>query len=193
LVVAAGVFTAFFIKFMKIGIELRGSALEALERAENAAILARSEGKTFGSFRDGELEWLSAKTHLDNGRYRLARRRFERAISYYNAATATAPAVVQDLDPQRQPLTNQQISNIADQARSRGLIRLGLRDFDNIVFILSSVVLAIIIMQVWNQIYSQLQALSVGGLWFITAFLLGFGSESLVGEAIEVTRIGQRR
>jgi len=166
--------------------------MEALEKAETAALLARSQMRVYGSFKDGESEWLSGKEHLDNGRYRLARRRFEQAIAGYSTASATPPPSGQeDTGTLRQTLTREQISNIADQARSKGLVRFGLRDFDNFVFMIASAVLAIVVMQVWNQIYPQLSGFT-GGLWFITAFLIGFGSESLVGEAIEITRLGQR-
>jgi len=58
-------FAAFIFRFIKMGIEFRAFALEALQKAENAALLARLEGRIFGSFEDGDLEWLNAKAQLD--------------------------------------------------------------------------------------------------------------------------------
>jgi len=122
----------------------------------------------------------------------LAKRRFGRPIEYYNGAINTPSPGQVDIGTQRQPLTKEQISNLADQARTTRLKGLGLRDLDSIIFIVSSAVLFILIMQVWNQVYAELSASNISGLWFVTAFLLGFGTESLVGEVIEMTRIGQR-
>jgi hypothetical protein len=190
--VALGMIAAFFLRFIKVGIEFRAYALESLEKAENAALLARLQKRVFGSFEDGDLEWLNAKTHLDNGRYRLARRRFDRAIEYYNSASTTPSPEEGYIDTQRQQLTKEQISNLADQARTKRLKGLGLKDFDSIVIIISSAVLGFLIMEVWNEVYAELSASNITGLWFVTAFLLGFGSESLVGEVVEITRIGQR-
>ncbi|MGB8936474.1 MAG: hypothetical protein WCC17_15380 [Candidatus Nitrosopolaris sp.] len=170
--VALGMVAAFFFRFIKIGIEFRTSALEALEKAENAARRAKSEGRTFGFFGDGDSEWLDAKIHFDNGHYRLAKRRFNRAIEYYDVSSATPSVVQGDIAIQRQQLTTEQISNLGDHARTARITGLGLKDFDSIVFIVSSAVLGILIMQVWTQIYAELSASNISGLWFVTGFSL---------------------
>jgi hypothetical protein len=170
-----GAIMAFFFKFIQLGITSRDTAVEFLEKAEESASVAIREGKTSGAYIEGDIELLQGKTYFEDGRYRLAQRRFQKAIERYSKA-ATGMNIT------RQPLSKEAISRIVDTVKTKRLVMMGLKDTDIIIFIISSAALSIIIMQIWTQVYTQLFNSGNNFLSLITAFLLGYGSQSLIGE-----------
>jgi hypothetical protein len=79
---------------------------------------------------------------------------------------------------------------MADSARAKKGLRTIFRYTDNVLFLVSSIIFATIILQTWVQVYSQLVSLANTDLWYISAFLLGYGSQSLIGEVMELSKKG---
>jgi hypothetical protein len=183
ILVILGVTAAFFQSFILTGMESRSQSINTLEKAEAASIRANIEGRRGKNFYEGHNEVLEGRKFLNNGQYKLATRRFQRAIDYYDKSHKG-----DNEGTGGQQLSSQAISKIIDQARDKGLIKLGFKDTNNVVFIITAISLIIIILNVLNQVYSQLLDINTSGLWYIASFLLGYGSQSLIGGIIESIR-----
>jgi hypothetical protein len=110
----------------------------------------------------------------------LAKQKFEKAEEYSNHAIAG-----RSVDLTTQPLSKRALSAIVDQAKTSNLIKFGIKDVELYTFILSSLILAVVTLQMWTQVFVDTSTDSYSGLWYISAFLIGYGSQSLVGQAIE--------
>jgi hypothetical protein len=74
-------------------------------------------------------------------------------------------------------------------ARATKGLRSSLRNPGNAFFFVASITLGIGVMQTWTQVYSQLaSSLDVTFIGIIAALLLGYGSQSLLGEALELSK-----
>jgi len=141
------------------------------------------EGRKDKKFYDAHQELLTGRMYLDNGQYKLATRRFRKAIDYYDKSQKG-----EFKGTDRQPLSAGAISKIIEQAKDKGLIKLGFKDTNNVVLVITAFSLIIIILNVLNQVYSQLLNINTSGLWYVASFLLGYGSQSLIGGIIETIR-----
>jgi tetratricopeptide (TPR) repeat protein len=177
-----GVITAFLIKYMKMRMQTRDAALEAIDNAEKSASSARLEGRFDKQFENGDSEFVRAQRYFLRGDYEEARKRYQRASDYYNAAKQGGG------QGGRQPIPDTKMAEMADNARTEKGLRSSFRQSDNLLFITVSAVLAVVVMQTTTQVYSQLLSFGISAISYISAYILGYGSQSLLGEAIELSR-----
>jgi len=184
ILVALGAIASFIVKFVKLRMDDRNAALSSLDRAEEAARIAGLEDRLGRHYVEGDGQWERAFTYLDRGEYDRAKKFFDAAEESYRKSKGEPG----NIPFQRQLLTNAERILQTDNARTEKGILSSLRRSDNLFWLIVSVILAIGIMQTWTQIYSQLIVLSGTPLWQVGAFLLGYGSQSLLGEVFEFAK-----
>lgn len=133
-----------------------------------------------------DLDFTSGPSFINIGDYEHAARLFESSIEHYHNAYAGGS------DPiQRQILTAEQMAQIVDSIRIRkGFFRF-LTKYNNISFIVLSILLTAAIMDAWTRFFPQMVSSSIAGLWPVSALLIGYASESILGEAMEL--VGRKR
>lgn len=184
--VAVGFGVAFIVKYAKLRIKSRDEAVKALEDAEAAAFLARTEKHVDDKYRQGDKEFSDADKFFLIGDYIQAERVFESATKYYNSSKDGGEV---DPNKQRPALTPAAMAKKVRAARAIKGLRSSLGNPGNAFFFVASITLAIGVMQTWTQVYSQLSSsLDVTFISIITAFLLGYGSQSLLGEVLELSK-----
>lgn len=183
IIAAVGVCTAFIVKYMKLRMHERDSALSSLDKLEDDETKARLEDRLDQRFIEGVDEAVRGLKYLKKGEYSQAGRIFDVAAEYFRSATKEQAPGLQKQLPKKTI-----ISDLVDEARAEKGLRSSFRKSDNLLFLLSSVILGVVIIQTWIQIYPQLMSLANTGLAAISAFVLGYGSQSLLGEVVELTR-----
>ena len=120
-------------------------------------------------------------------RLHTAKRIFESATKYYNSSKEGSSEA--NPNKQRPALTYGAMAKKVRAARATKGLRSSLRNPGNAFFFVASITLGIGVMQTWTQVYSQLaSSLDVTFIGIIAALLLGYGSQSLLGEALELSK-----
>jgi hypothetical protein len=175
--VASGVIVAFLIKYVKIRMVIRSSALEVIEKFRTSSLKAHREGRVDSSFMTGNEEAARALKYFKNGDFEYAKQAIENAIDSVNSAK-TAPI------REGQGLKTGFFNAMFDEVRTKGLRSL-FKNQNSIIFFLTSSAVFIVILQTWLQVYNQIQTSGESFLGIIVAFLLGYGTQSLLGEAFD--------
>jgi hypothetical protein len=184
--VAVGAGVAFIVKYAKLRIKIRDEAVKALEEAEAAAFLSRTEKRVDDKYPQDDKEFQDADTFFLRGDYIQAKRIFESATKYYNSSKEDSGEA--NPNKQRPALTYGAMAKKVRAARATKGLRSSLRNPGNAFFFVASITLGIELCRL-TQVYSQLaSSLDVTFIGIIAALLLGYGSQSLLGEALELSK-----
>lgn len=184
--VGIGVFFSFIIRLFRIRKESIEYTVVVVERAEKAADSSRKQGRFDNEYERADLDFTRGANFINIGDYEHATKLFESSIEHYHNADAGGSNPIQ-----RQILTAEQMAQIVDSIRMRkGFFRF-LTKSNNISFIVLSILLSAAIMDAWTRFFPQLVSSSTAGLWPVSALLIGYASQSILGEALEL--IGRKR
>lgn len=183
--IAIGVIFSLVIKFWKIEKDSKEAALLNLENAENAANLARREERFDEEYERGDQEFRRALKFITNGDNEQGAKILESSANHYRAARRGGDTLIQ-----LARLTAEQMSELIDDIRlnRNGSIRVLLRKFKSVLFIIAAILVFVGIVEIWTRFTTDATSISTNSLWPVYAFLIGFGSQSLLGEVFEISR-----
>ena len=180
--VTAGVILAFIIKNTKLRMQSRNILLESLEQCRQSLLKTISQRRLDNNFNSACNEISRIYTYYQTGDFDYTKKIFDNATELLNSAKE------QSMGFQADKLVNYisgKMNQITTDLRTKKVLRSTLRPQNNIIFFLTSIVLGVIVIQTWLQLYVQVQSLSDSPIGYIVAFILGYGSQSLLGEAFE--------
>jgi hypothetical protein len=150
--VAVGAGVTFIVKYAKLRIKIRDEAVKALEEAEAAAFLSRTEKRVDDKYPQDDKEFQDADTFFLRGDYTQAKRIFESATKYYNSSKEDNGEA--NPNKQRPALTYGAMAKKVRAARATKGLRSSLRNPGNAFFFVASITLGIGIMQTYPGLFS---------------------------------------
>jgi len=175
--VALGVIVAFMIKYVRSRMTVRTSALEIIEKFRITSLRAEREGRNDENFKIGNEEARRALGYFRDGDFEYAKQTMETAVDSMASAKVPEGRIVQGAGIRL-------INDMIDEVRKRGLRDL-FKQKNSIIFFLTSTAVFVVILKTWMQVYNQIQSSGESFLGIIVAFLLGYGTQSLLGEAFD--------
>ena len=187
LFVALGVIAAFVVKLFKLNLQARDSAVEAVFKAMTEFSKAKDEKRMDATYDNASNRMDVGFTILSKGYFDESKKWFDDTANVFKSATNdpnyTPPAGV----ALGEILTADQILEKTDKASSRALGK-GFRQGGIVIYTVVGILLFAVIAGVWSTILPNLLSVAGTFLWYFSAFLLGYGSQSIVGEVAEFAK-----
>lgn len=187
LAIAFGVVASLMLKMWQFDMRSRNEAIMAFERVRRAASGAHRGKRLDGEYELGILEFNRASKAIERRDYEATVRICDVATEHFHAAREGGESPVQS-----PMLSGEQILDIISGIRDHRMpFREYIKKAKTLAFILVTILTLALIMQTWTQLLAQPTSVSIGYFTGIYAFLLGFGSQSIVGELFDI--LGRRR
>jgi hypothetical protein len=181
LALAAGLIAGFFVKYIKQRVDMRDDALTSLDKAVKAVKSCVRENRRDVEYGTGNDAYVQGTKVFVKGSYGKAKEYFDAATDSYYKAKTSGNGPEPDID-------FADFREMTEKAPIGTILINGATKSDTLYFILTTVVLFIAVMQAWTQFSSKLSLSGESLTDFITAFILGYGSQSLLGEALEISK-----
>jgi hypothetical protein len=186
LAIAAGVIGSLILKLWQFERRSREEAIIAFERLQRAADGAQRGQRLDREYELGVLEFVRASEAIGRKEYEKVVRICDAASEHFHAAREGG-----DTPLQTPAMTGEEILDTINEIRDkRASFREYLKRARTLAFLLITLLTLVLIIQTWTQFITQINSLSFNYLWLFNAFLLGFGSQSIVGELFEL--LGRR-
>jgi hypothetical protein len=154
--------------------------MESIDRSRAAYSKAISDGRRDDMFFAGLDEIARGIRFINRGDFEYAKKIVDGSVDIFNSAKVSKRGI------QNKPAV---FDTLADQARTKKVLISTLKHPNMVIFFLTSLALGVIIIQTWLQVYSQIQPLNESPLGLAVAFLLGYGSQSLIGETLDLFKV----
>jgi hypothetical protein len=198
--ISAGVLTNFILRIIRWKVDEKDTALGNLEDAEETAYQIENSGNTENDNYVRGLEFLSHAVDEFNKESSKdairAKQLFVAAslsLSPPNTGDKNNHIHIASVTPELSKNKNLTLSSI-EQIKGPTTVReisssiSELKRSEYIVYIGLSLILLLIILQVWNQFYPQLAQFGTSGMTYVAAFLFGYAAQALIGEAFEFVK-----
>jgi hypothetical protein len=194
ILIAAGVISNFLLQLAKWKTSERQSTEEAISAAEDLSFQLIDLGKAKGNkYDEGKNLLNDAIQSFKDGKYTEAKKSAERAKNLFNIVL-TSP----DQRPDERITSGKSADSYTEKRERFGfqvspLVTISsiLYDFLRTNFIVYggvTVVLAVALLQLWQQFFPQLSTFGASGIDYVAAFLVGYAGESLLSEAVDFAK-----
>ena len=187
IVLGLGVLTAFFVRLIRIQNESRQDALDSFNESRSEMVDAHTNDRLSTEFDSGISKFFQGLQMLEQGFFVNAKESFEAAAQLFKSAKKI-PSVESEIQkPNYEIPAESKILAVARNISGKGLTR-SLRQDNAILYLVTSILLFIGIIELWFTILPKLLPLSNSIFLYLSTFLTGYGSQSVLGEIVEFAR-----
>lgn len=186
-VLALGVLAAFFVRLIRVQNELRQDALNAFNDSRKEMIDAQESNRLDTKFDTGISKVVEGLHLLELGFFTDAKETFDAATHSFKSSKKIKTTESEIPTSNYEIPTESKILTIAHRISGSGLTK-SLKQDNAILYLITSILLFVGIIQVWITILPKLLPLVNSVFLYLSTFLAGYGSQSILGEIVELAR-----